>query len=119
MAFPQDLSDVIVIKIHPAIGIARVSKSPDYFIHGTHPPLYKSNGLMKRQAVQFRLFAYGENNVGLGELTQEVMTTLGISAVWSAKVANRKIAYIENVPLSSMTHVIAAEAASNDANQAR
>lgn len=119
MAFPQDLSNVVVFKIHPAIGIARVSKNSDYFIHGKQPANYKSNGLMKRQAVQFRVFAYGHNNVGLGELTPNVMTALGLSSVWSAKVANRKIAYIENNPLHSMTNVISAEASSNDANQGR
>jgi hypothetical protein len=116
MAFPNDLNDVVVFKIHPAIGIARVSKSDDYFIYGAPPSSYKSNGLMKRQAVKFRLFAYGENHVGLGELTPKVMQKLGITPVWSAKVANRKIAFLERVPLSGNQHVLSAEASSNDAN---
>src|SRR5262245_63447182 len=90
MAFPNDLSDVVVLKIHPAIGIARVSKNDDYFVFGTDPGPYKSNGLMKRQAVQFRIFAYGQNNIGLGELTPAVLSSLNIKAVWSAQVANRK-----------------------------
>ena len=64
MAFPEDLSDVVVLKIHPAIGIARVSKNDDYFVFGTNPESYKSNGLMQRQAVQFRIFAYAANNIG-------------------------------------------------------
>jgi hypothetical protein len=115
MAFPNDLNDVVVFKIHPAIGIARVSKNDDFFIFGTDPGTYKSNGLMKRQAVQFRIFAYGENNVGLGELTPAVMKQLYITPVWSAKVANRKIAFMERRPLSDTTHVISAEASSNDA----
>ena len=119
MAFPNDLNDVVVFKIHPAIGIARVSKSDDYFIHGSAPSSYKSNGLMKRQAVRFRLFAYGENHVGLGELTPQVMQNLGITPVWSAKVANRKIAFMERVPLSGNQHVFSAEASSNDANEGR
>ena len=55
------------------------------------PGSYKSNNLMKRQAVQFRVFAYGDNHVGLGELSADVMDALSITAVWSAKVANRKI----------------------------
>lgn len=115
MAFPNDLSDVVVFKIHPAIGIARVSMNDDFFIHGSDPGNYKSNGLMKRQAVQFRVFAYGENNVGLGELTPAVMTQLNCTPVWSAKVANRKIALVEHRPLSDMTHVIVAAASSDDA----
>ncbi len=82
MAFPDDLADVVAFKIHPAIGIARVSKNEDYFVFGTPPANYKSNGLMKRQAVQFRIFAYGASNVGLGELTSDLMTQLGVGAIW-------------------------------------
>src|SRR5262245_31932637 len=117
MAFPDDLSDVIVFKIHPAIGIARVSNNDDYYVFGQDPGSYKSNGLMKRQAVQFRVFAYGENHVGLGELTPKAMTALNITAVWSAKVANRKIALLKGVPLSGTDSVIRAEASSDDANK--
>ena len=116
MAFPDDLSDVVVFKIHPAIGIARVSNNEDYYVFGQDPGGYKSNGLMKRQAVQFRVFAYGENHVGLGELTAKAMTALKIKAVWSAKVANRKIALLKGVPLSGTDSVIRAEASSDDAN---
>jgi hypothetical protein len=115
MAFPDDLKDVVVFKIHPAIGIARVSRNDEFFIFGSDPGTYKSNGLMKRQAVRFRVFAYGENNVGLGELTPAVMKQLNINPVWSAKVANRKIAFVERRPLSDQTHVISAEASCNDA----
>jgi hypothetical protein len=92
MAFPNDLSNVVVFKIHPAIGIARLSVNDDFFVFGDKPAQYKSNGLMKRQAVQFRIFAYGDNHVGLGELTPDVMAALSITAVWSAKVGNRKVA---------------------------
>jgi len=93
MGFPNDLSDVAVLKIHPAIGIARVSKNDDYFTFGEIPDAYKSNGLLKRQAVKFRLFAYGENHVGLGEITPEIAANLGAELIWSAKVANRKVAH--------------------------
>jgi hypothetical protein len=119
MAFPQDLSNVVVFKLHPAIGIARVSDSEDFYVFGTPPTSYKSNGLMKRQAVQFRIFAYGDNHEGLGELTPKVMAALNITATWSAKVANRKIAKWRNVPLGGTDFVIAAEAASDDANGGR
>lgn len=114
MAFPADLSDVKVLKIHPAIGIARVSRNSDYFVFGQPPAEYKSNGLMKRQAVQFRVFAYGENHQGLGELTPALMSTLGVAAVWSASVANRKIAYVEGKPLSDTSSTILASASSDD-----
>ena len=91
MAFPDDLTDVVAFKIHPAIGIARVSKNEDYFVFGTPQTDYKSNGVMKRQAVQFRVFVYGDENLGLGEFTADLMTRLGVRAVWSAEVANRKL----------------------------
>ena len=42
------------------------------YAFGTDPGSYKSNKVMKRQAVQFRVFAYGDNHVGLGELTPQV-----------------------------------------------
>jgi hypothetical protein len=115
MAFPDDLADVVVFKIHPALGVARVANNDDYYVFGRDPGSYKSNGVWKRQAVQFRLFAYGENHVGLGELTPEVMAGLGLTAVWSAKVANRKMAKVAGTPLSGTTLVISAEASSDDA----
>ena len=116
MAFPNDLSDVVVFKIHPAIGVARVSLSDDYYVFGKDPGNYKSNDIMKRQAVQFRLFAYGDNHAGLGELTADVMAKLGISAVWSARVGNRKIARQENTPLGGTAFVASAQASSDDAS---
>jgi hypothetical protein len=116
MAFPNDLSDVVVFKIHPAIGIARLSRNDDYYVYGKDPGNYKSNGLMKRQAVQFRIYAYGDNHVALGELTPQVMATLNITAVWSARVGNRKIARQKGTPLSGSAFVISAEASSGDAN---
>ena len=119
MAFPKDLSNVVVLKIYPAIGVARLSRNTDYYVFGKDPGNYKSNGLMKRQAVQFRIYAYGENHAGLGELTPKVMSALGIQAVWSARVANRKIANQKDLPLSSTDFVIAAEASSDDANSGR
>jgi hypothetical protein len=35
MAFPNDLSDVLAFKIHPAIGIARLSMNDDYDVFGS------------------------------------------------------------------------------------
>src|SRR5207249_2678928 len=109
------LSDVVVFKIHPAIGVARVANNDDYYVFGQTPANYKSGKKMKRQAVQFRIFAYGDNHVGLGELTDAVMTSLGITAVWSARMANRKIARLSNVPLTGTNMVISASASSDDA----
>jgi hypothetical protein len=116
MAFPNDLSDVVVFKMHPAIGIARLSRNDNHYAFGKDPGNYKSDGLMKRQAVQFRIYAYGDNHVGLGELTPQVITALSITAVWSAKVGNRKIAWRRGTPLSGSAFVISAEASSDDPN---
>ena len=121
MTFPNDLSDVVVLKIHPAIGIARVSKNDDCFVFGTKPASYKSNGLMKRQAVQFRIFAYAANNVGLGELTPTVLTSLNIKAVWSAQVANRKLRFtaLQNSQPNPDERLFGASASSDDAQQGK
>lgn len=110
MAYPNDLSDVVVFKIHPAIGIARLAKNDDFFVFGSDPGTYKSNKLMKRQAVQFRIFAYGANHVGLGELTEAVMQNLQITPTWTATVANRKLARLLGNAPGSTTNVISATA---------
>ncbi|HEV7403438.1 MAG TPA: LodA/GoxA family CTQ-dependent oxidase [Chthoniobacteraceae bacterium] len=110
MAYPNDLSDVTVFKIHPAIGIARLAQNDDYFVFGADPGTYKSNKKMKRQAVQFRIFAYGANHVGLGELTAETMQNLQITPTWTATVANRKLARLLGNAPGTTENVIAASA---------
>lgn len=105
MAFPNDLDDVAVFKIHPAIGVARLSNNDDYYeffeyeeVRNSGDPqtlVYMSvqggNRLVKRQAVQYKIFAYRSNGQELGELTANVMGDLGLTAKWTAKVANRKL----------------------------
>jgi hypothetical protein len=44
MAFPNDLSDVVVFKVHPAIGVARVTMNDDYYVFGRDPGNYSSAG---------------------------------------------------------------------------
>jgi hypothetical protein len=83
------------LKIHPAIGFARLSTNDDTYVFGEpqHPlPSYKSNGLIKRQAVRFRIFAYDSNNKALAELTPELLFSSNLRAVWHVRVANRKTA---------------------------
>jgi len=85
------------IKIHPAIGIARLGNSPEFFIgpelpgdHTPPPPdgSYKdAQCRMKKQAARFRLFAYDEN----GALVQEI-TAADASITWTAHLANTKAA---------------------------
>lgn len=101
MGFPNDLNNVAVFKIHPAIGIARLANNEDYyefFSQQALPPdqrKYMSDvdgkPTMRRQAVQFKIFAYGQDLSELGEMTEEIMKALNITAKWTADVANRKL----------------------------
>lgn len=104
MAYPNDLSNVAAFKVHPAIGVARLADNDDHYeffdyeakrAAGQGASLeYMSvrdgKHWMKRQAVQFKVFAYDAGGAELGELTAEIMTALGLKATWSATVANRK-----------------------------
>lgn len=88
-------------KIHPAVGIARVGNSPDgYFVgpecpgvSGTPVGGFKDNGdpgagispRVKRQAARFRIFAYDEADVVLGEVTVEEA-----EIEWSVHLVNSK-----------------------------
>ncbi len=106
MAFPNDLKNVAAFKIHPAIGVARVANNPstntdyyyEFFAQQALPRVdrkYMSDvdrvPTMKRQAVQFKVFAYDESLNELGELTAAAMQTLKLKATWSASLGNRKI----------------------------
>ena len=89
------------IKIHPAIGFARMSTNVDYYVFDPDNPIrtrYKSDSKIMRQAVQYRLFAYGENNVGLYELTPALLRHMGLTARWHADVCNRKIEELTGDP---------------------
>lgn len=98
------------LKIHPAIGFARLSSNPESYEFGPDPlPHYKSNDLIKRQSVRFRIFAYDGNNQGIEELTPEWLAANNLHAVWHARVANRKIARLR----SNDSYVISAIAQSD------
>jgi len=96
-----------IYKIHPAIGVARVGNSPDAFFIGPETPgspgveigadgaettltTYKHNGLVKRQATRFRVFAYEQDMLGNVELVGEVSADAGVE--WSVDLVNRKAA---------------------------
>src|SRR5687768_4831598 len=98
MAFPDDLSDVAVFKIHPAIGCARLANNDEhyeFFDYEEKRQAGQAQSLtymtprdgkhwMMRQAVRFRLFAYRADGRELGELTEDIMGRLGVSATWTA-----------------------------------
>src|SRR6476659_5255186 len=65
------------IRIHPAIGVARLGNSPDKCFLGPEVPgiypdatKYRDEEFrLKRQAARFRLFAYDEHDKVIGEIT--------------------------------------------------
>jgi hypothetical protein len=96
-----------IYKIHPAIGVARVGNSPDAFFIGPETPdspgveigadgaetslkQYKHNGLVKRQAARFRVFAYEQDTSGNVELVGEVSSDARVE--WTVDLVNRKAA---------------------------
>ncbi|HWX29514.1 MAG TPA: LodA/GoxA family CTQ-dependent oxidase [Steroidobacteraceae bacterium] len=120
MAFPNDLADVAVFKIHPAIGCARLANNDDYYEFFEYADKRKAGQAQSlkymsmrdgkhrimRQAVRFRVFAYRSDGSEIGELTEAIMGRLGITASWTASVANRKL----NVWSQGQTPVVAAQA---------
>ena len=84
------------IKIHPAIGIARVGNSPTDFFIGPEIPGdhtipaggYKDASCrVKRQAAQFRLYGYDQNGVLVKELT-----AADADITWTVHLVNKKAA---------------------------
>lgn len=120
MAFPNDLADVAAFKIHPAIGCARLANNDQYYEFFDYEEKRSAGQAQSlkymsvrdgkhwimRQAVRFRIFAYRSDGSEIGELTEEVMGRLGVSATWTASVANRKL----NVWSGGATPVVAAQA---------
>jgi hypothetical protein len=88
---------ISTIKIHPAIGIARVGNSPTEFFIGPESPGnrrrpaggYKdAQRRIKRQAARFRLFGYDKNGKLVGEIT-----AAQASITWTVRLANKKSAW--------------------------
>src|SRR3981081_1377351 len=82
------------IKIHPAIGIARIGNSPTGFFIGPELPGkskrptggYKdSQGRIKRQAARFRLFGYDANGKPVREISAK-----DAAITWTVHLANKK-----------------------------
>ena len=94
----MDLADVTSVRIHPAIGFARVGNSPGEFFLGPEVPgvppdpggggrFKDARGRVKRQAARFRCFGYN----ALGDQWMELTHTPGLVEVhWTVHVANRK-----------------------------
>lgn len=83
---------IVSIKIHPAIGVARLGNSDEFFI-GPERPLDRPDPTggfkdaqhrIKRQAARFRLFAYYDDGS-----TKEI-TAAEAEITWTVHLANRK-----------------------------
>ncbi len=97
---------ITTIKIHPAIGIARVGNSPsDFFIgpeipgdHTIPPGGYKdAQCRIKRQAARFRLFAYDQ----YGTLVKEITSADG-AVSWTVHLVNKKAATGRNAGVNAL-----------------
>ncbi|MBL8810734.1 MAG: LodA/GoxA family CTQ-dependent oxidase [Planctomycetaceae bacterium] len=101
----MSLADVACFKIHPAIGVARIANNESWFeFFDAHakafsPPQdymsvdasdssHPQKPRMKRQAVQFKVFAYKSNGDLIGEVSQ-LFPDLRVH--WTAEVGNRKV----------------------------
>ncbi|WP_424638003.1 LodA/GoxA family CTQ-dependent oxidase [Embleya sp. AB8] len=99
---------IVRIRIHPAIGIARVGNStrPDGWFYGPETPnppvsapgsVKDRDGAIKRQAARFRLYGYAADGRVLREVTR---ADQGTTITWGVHVANRKAAWYEfHLPL--------------------
>jgi hypothetical protein len=87
---------VVRAEIHPAIGIARMGNSEEFFVgpevvepapmpHGFYRD---AAGALKRQAARFRVYGYNAAGEVVGELTADTA-----DVTWSVHVANRKASW--------------------------
>lgn len=91
------LDNIATIKIHPAIGIARVGNSPTEFFIGPELPGERSpppggykdrSNRVKRQAARFRVFGYDQH----GKLVKELVAS-DATITWAVHLANKKAAW--------------------------
>src|SRR5882762_5329947 len=103
-----DMAKIETIKIHPAIGIARLGNSPtEFFIGpekpGVHTPPrggYRDvQGRIKRQAARFRLFGYDKKGKLVGEVTAKEA-----EITWTVSLANKKAEWIKFQGRKSITN---------------
>ena len=94
----MSLDAIVEARIHPAIGIARIGNSDEFFIgpevpHPVPPPpggYRDASGRLKRQAALFRIYGYD----AAGEVVAE-LTAADAEIVWTAHVANKKAAWYD------------------------
>src|SRR5882724_11583914 len=86
-------------RIHPALGIARLGSSSEFFIGPEVPevafsgPYRDAQGALKRQAASFRIFEFDSaipNDAGT-EITSDAAKVKSIS--WTVELANKKASW--------------------------
>jgi hypothetical protein len=95
---PVDFSKIVAAKIHPAIGVARVGNSDEFFLgpETVDPPAVRAGtrrdnqGRLKRQAARFRVYGYDAAGQVVAEITAE-----NASVTWDVEVANLKAQWYE------------------------
>ena len=96
--FEVSSSGIVGYAIHPAIGIARVGNSLEYFIAPELPGeapfasggFKDESGAIKRQAVRFRVYGYNAAGFPVREIT-----AADAQITWTVHVANRKASWYE------------------------
>ena len=94
----MSLDAIVEARIHPAIGIARIGNSDEFFIgpevpHPIPPPeggYRDSAGKLKRQAALFRIYGYDASGLPVAELTAG-----NAEIEWTVHVANKKGAWYD------------------------
>jgi L-Lysine epsilon oxidase N-terminal/L-lysine epsilon oxidase C-terminal domain len=106
------------VKIHPAIGIARIGNSPSEFFIGPEKPgahLHPKGGYkdaharIKRQAARFRLFGYDDSGKLVGEVSAK-----NAHIKWTVHLANKKAAWHQFDGLAANTPLRNASVANRD-----
>jgi L-Lysine epsilon oxidase N-terminal/L-lysine epsilon oxidase C-terminal domain len=91
------------LRIHPAIGVARIGNSDEFFIGPEIPgipgnwdskasafgPFRDQSGRILRQAARFRIFQFDDD----GNPQREVTLSDGVRIAWHVHVANRKASF--------------------------
>ncbi|HEY4084730.1 MAG TPA: LodA/GoxA family CTQ-dependent oxidase [Bryobacteraceae bacterium] len=94
----MNLDAIVEARIHPAIGVARIGNSEEFFIgpevpYRQPPPeggYRDSEGRLKRQAARFRIYGYDAAGSVVAELT-----SANAEVIWSVHVANKKAAWYD------------------------
>ncbi|MEU0688517.1 LodA/GoxA family CTQ-dependent oxidase [Streptomyces uncialis] len=92
------MPDIAYVKVHPAIGVARVGNSSKFFYgpespdEPPRPPGFSKDGsaMIKRQAARFRVYGYDKDGNVLGEIKHGQDNA---TITWTVRLANKKASW--------------------------